>query len=67
MLKLVKPDISHKAAVMDFRNEFLDSGERVSGGAGLEGAEDYERWLNGEYTPHYGKAADGVMRRKYLG
>ena len=64
MLKLIKPDVSHKAAVMDFRNEFLDRGERVSGGAGLEGAEDYERWLNGEYTPHYGKVEEAVFLAK---
>lgn len=60
-LKLVVPDLGHEKAVMDFRQEFLDSKERISGSAGLEQADSYEKWLQHEYTPHYGKVAESIF------
>ena len=43
LIKLVMPQIEHEIAVMDFREEFLKKKEKVSGGAGLEQAEDYRQ------------------------
>lgn len=61
MLKLIQPRIEHKKAVMDFRQEFLNRGERISGGVGLESAKVYERWLRHEYVPHYGVVKEIVF------
>ena len=48
-LKLMTPQKEHKIAVMDFREEFLRAKERISGGIGLEQAENYEDWLAHKY------------------
>ncbi|MBT1160673.1 MULTISPECIES: GNAT family N-acetyltransferase [Bifidobacterium] len=61
MLKLISPDAGTEQAVMEFRREFIDRGERISGGVGLEHAEDYGRWLAGDYPPHYGKVREQVF------
>ena len=53
-LELVAPKQGHKIAVMGFREEFLKAKERISGGAGLEQADNYEDWLGHKYIPHYG-------------
>lgn len=60
MLKLYTPTLEWKEKVMEFRREFVENRERVSGGAGLEQAESYEKWLNGEYPPHYGAVKEAV-------
>ena len=41
-LRLIVPKPEHKATVIDFREEFLNAGEKVSGGVGLEQVENYE-------------------------
>ena len=46
---------------MDFCREFLDRGERISGGVGLESAESYEQWLRKETVPHYGRVKEAVF------
>lgn len=61
MLRLVLPGLADKSNVMDFREEFCSRGERISGGVGLEQAEDYARWLRKEYIPHYGKVEELVF------
>lgn len=58
-LKLVEPAEIHEEAVMNFRKKFDG---RISGSIGLEDADSYEKWLNHEYVPHYGK----VKERVYL-
>ena len=60
-LKLVIPKKEHETAVMDFREEFLKVKERVSGGAGLEQAENYGEWLERKYIPHYGLVDEAVF------
>lgn len=60
-LKLVIPKKEHETAVMDFREEFLKAKERVSGGAGLEQAENYGEWLEHKYIPHYGLVDEAVF------
>lgn len=60
-LKLVIPQKEHKMAVMDFREEFLKAKERISGGVGLEQAENYEDWLDHKYIPHYGLVDEAVF------
>lgn len=59
-LKLVIPQKEHKIAVMDFREEFLKAGERISGGVGLEQAANYQDWLEHKYIPHYGLVNEAV-------
>ena len=49
-LQLVIPKKEHETAVMDFREEFLKAKEKISGGVGLEQAENYEDWLGQKYT-----------------
>ena len=60
-LKLMTPQKEHKIAVMDFREEFLRAKERISGGIGLEQAENYEDWLAHKYIPHYGLVDEAVF------
>lgn len=60
-LRLEIPKAEHKKDVMDFRQEFVNAKERVSGGAGLEQAENYEDWLCHKYTPHYGQVDEIVF------
>ena len=60
-LKLMTPQKEHKIAVMDFREEFLRAKERLSGGVGLEQAENYEDWLAHKYSPHYGLVDEAVF------
>lgn len=60
-LRLMVPKPEHKETVMNFRKEFLNAGEKVSGGVGLEQAENYEDWLYGKYIPHYGKVSERVF------
>lgn len=61
MLKLVIPEQKHEMAVMEFRKEFLQSKERVSGGDGLEQAENYQDWLDHKCVPHYGLVDEAVF------
>ena len=61
MLKLVQASMDWEKEIMDFRQEFVDDGARISGGVGLEKAESCEAWLAGEYTPHYGKVKEAVF------
>ena len=61
LIKLVMHQIEHEIAVMDFREEFLKKKEKVSGGAGLEQAEDYRQWLEHKCVPHYGLVDDAVF------
>lgn len=61
LIKLVMPQIEHEIAVMDFREEFLKKKEKVSGGAGLEQAEDYGQWLEHKCVPHYGLVDEAVF------
>lgn len=45
-LLLIHPNIYHEEAVMEYRQEFLSSGEkRVNGSCGLHHYEHYEDWL----------------------
>ncbi len=60
-IKLVIPSATHKKDVMDFRQEFLNAKEKVSGGVGLEQADHYEDWLCRKYVPHYGKVDEIVF------
>lgn len=60
-LKLVPPAKEHEAAVMDFRAEFLRAKEKISGGVGLDQAENYEDWLAHKYVPHYGLVDEAVF------
>lgn len=60
-LRLVQPAAEHKKAVLDFQKEFLDSGERISGGVGLEKMDSYEKWLQHKYPPHYGQVDEAVF------
>ncbi|WP_282012634.1 GNAT family N-acetyltransferase [Pyramidobacter piscolens] len=47
-LKLVRPDATHEAQVMNYRRVFLGNGEYFAGCAGLEGVENYAEWLDFE-------------------
>lgn len=60
-LELVAPKQEHETAVMNFREEFLKAKERISGGAGLEQADNYEDWLEHKYVPHYGLVDEAVF------
>ena len=60
-LQLVIPKKEHETAVMDFREEFLKAKEKISGGVGLEQAENYEDWLGHKYIPHYGSVDEAVF------
>lgn len=60
-LELVIPQKEHEIAVMDFREEFLKARERISGGVGLEQAENYQDWLEHKYIPHYGLVDEAVF------
>lgn len=60
-LQLVIPKKEHETAVMDFREEFLKAKEKISGGVGLEQAENYEDWLGHKYIPHYGSVDKAVF------
>ena len=60
-LRLIVPKPEHKATVIDFREEFLNAGEKVSGGVGLEQVENYEDWLYGKYIPHYGQVDERIV------
>ena len=60
-IKLVVPTMEHKKAVMNFRQEFLNSNERISGGVGLEQADTYEKWLQHKYIPHYGLVDENIF------
>ena len=44
-----------------FREEFLKAKEKISGGVGLEQAENYEDWLGHKYIPHYGSVDKAVF------
>ena len=44
-MKLRAPTPADEAAVMDFRREFQQHGERLLGAAGLENYENYFEWL----------------------
>ncbi|KFI52277.1 GNAT family N-acetyltransferase [Bifidobacterium biavatii] len=59
-LTLIEPTLADEDTVMAFRAEFIKRGERVSGGRGLEQADDYRRWLAGTYPPHYGTVKEAV-------
>ncbi len=60
-LHLVTPKPEHKKIVMEFREEFLNTNERISGGVGLELADSYEDWLEHRYIPHYGMVEELIF------
>lgn len=44
-MKLTAPTYADESAVMDFRSEFLQNGERLLGAGGLENYDSYAEWL----------------------
>lgn len=44
-LKLLKPDLSHKELLTDYKNEFIENKEILHGSAGLEQFDDFKEWL----------------------
>ena len=44
-IRLVSPGPEHEAAVMEYRDEFLQNGDSMDGTAGLRGADSYAAWL----------------------
>lgn len=61
MIRLKIADISERDQIVDFRNETVTSVKRISGGVGLECAEDIQKWLDHEYAPHYGKVREMIF------
>ena len=61
MVRLVQADIQYTDMIVDFRKETMSGLKRISGGVGLESADDIQRWLDGEYVPHYGKVEELVF------
>ena len=59
-IRLVIPQIIHEKEVMEFRQEFLDVNEKISGGNALEQAVNYKDWLNHKYIPFYGDVKELV-------
>ena len=47
-LKLVRPNATHEAQVMNYRRVFLERRENFAGCAGLEDVENYAEWLDFE-------------------
>ena len=45
-LYLKFPTLSDKEKVLDFKNEFLSSGQKMAGVAGLDRLENFEDWLS---------------------
>lgn len=43
-LKLVFPNIEHKEIIMDYKNEFIKTGDSMDGSAGLSNAKSFEGW-----------------------
>lgn len=60
-VKIEIPKIEHKKPVMNFRKDFLRAEEKISGGVGLEKAENYEDWLYHKFVPHYGQVDEVVF------
>lgn len=44
-IKLVKPSLKHKHAVLEYREEFLNAHETIHGSGGLEHLTSFEEWL----------------------
>ena len=45
-MELVFPTIEHRQAALDYRQEYIDSGEtHINGSSGFMKADDYESWL----------------------
>jgi predicted acetyltransferase len=61
MIRLKQADISERDQIIDFRKETVTSVKRISGGVGLESAEDIQKWLDHEYVPHYGKVPEMIF------
>ena len=59
-IRLVIPQIIHEKEVMEFRQEFLDVNEKISGGNAFEQAVNYEDWLKNKYIPFYGDVKELV-------
>lgn len=45
-LKLVLPSIEYKEKIMDYKREFIESGDSMDGTAGLRNAETFEEWYS---------------------
>lgn len=43
-LKLVLPNIEHKEIIIDYKNEFIKTGDSMDGSAGLSNAKSFEEW-----------------------
>ncbi len=44
-VKLLKPDLSHKNLLTEYKNEFIKNNEVLHGSAGLEQFSDFKEWL----------------------
>lgn len=60
MITLKKAELQDEQAIMDFRAETLSGMKKISGGVGLERAENVAKWLDGAYVPHYGKVRENI-------
>lgn len=45
-LKLVLPSLKYKDKIMDYRREFIESGDSMDGCAGLSNAKSFEEWYS---------------------
>ena len=45
-LKLVLPTLEYKEKIMDYKREFIESGDSMDGTAGLRNAETFEEWYS---------------------
>lgn len=52
-LKLVLPTLEHKEKVMDYKREFIISGDSMHGTAGLRNAETFEEWYSAYHDNLY--------------
>lgn len=46
VIMIREPEIGDKKEIMALRKEFIESGDDINGGSGLEKFEDYEEWYN---------------------
>jgi predicted acetyltransferase len=55
-LYLVKPELEHKRAALEFRRESMVSDGHIHGSGGLHRYESYEKWLNDMRNAHKNNA-----------
>lgn len=66
-IELVRPDISHKEAVLAYKHEFAEDNEYISGSASLGSAATYEAWLAEVHNDRFGNPkAKKVPATEYL-